>query len=669
MFDKILIANRGEIACRIIHTAQRMGTHCVAVYSDADKDSPHVELADEAIHIGPSPAAESYLDINQIIDAAKKTGAQAIHPGYGFLSENAEFAQACDKNGIVFIGPPADAIQAMGSKIEAKRIVQEAGVPVVPGYHGDDQDIATLQQEAKRIGFPLLIKASAGGGGKGMRVVEDLDAFDNALQSAKREAKSSFGDDRMLLEKYLTQPRHIEIQVFADTHGNVLHLFERDCSIQRRHQKIIEESPAPGIDDKQRQKMYDAAIAATQAIDYVSAGTIEFIVQENEFYFMEMNTRLQVEHPVTEMICRQDLVEWQLRVANGAPLPCSQDELTSNGHAIEVRVYAEDTNNNFLPATGTLNHLKFPPTSKNTRIDSGVVAGDSIGIHYDPMIAKLIVWGDERSHAIGNLRSALNKTQVAGLVTNLEYLKSIASHPEFEKGNITTRFVEIHDADLIKEQKSTPDFALAMACLHSLLTEAEHAKRVAKHSSDPTSPWHHTDGWRLNEDNFHVLHFRDNGRELNVVTHYRKHGFEIELPGGSIRASATSNNQGELVATIDSQTLHAYVVQIGHQYSIFYSGAHYEIEAYDPSHPDDNIEQTNGSLRSPMPGKIIEVSTNQGDQVSQGDRLLVLEAMKMEHTITAPMDGSVQDINFKAGDVVEEGVELILIKSSEPTHD
>ncbi|MDH3693250.1 MAG: acetyl/propionyl/methylcrotonyl-CoA carboxylase subunit alpha [Gammaproteobacteria bacterium] len=669
MFEKILIANRGEIACRIMNTAQHIGIRSVAVYSEADKQARHVSLADEAIHIGPAPASESYLDINKIIDAAKRTGAEAIHPGYGFLSENTGFAQACDANSICFIGPPASAIHAMGSKIEAKCIVQEAGVPVVPGYHGDDQDVATLQQEAKQIGFPLLIKASAGGGGKGMRVVESIEKFEEALQSAQREAKSSFGNDQVLLEKYLTCPRHIEVQVFADTRGNVVHLFERDCSIQRRHQKIIEQSPAPNVGDEQRQKMYDAAIFATRAIDYVGAGTIEFIVQDDEFYFMEMNTRLQVEHPVTEMICGQDLVEWQLRVANGEALPCSQDELTSTGHAIEVRLYAEDTKNNFLPVTGTLTHLKFPPTSKNTRIDSGVVTGDSIGIHYDPMIAKLIVWGDDRYHAIGNLRSALNKTQVAGLVTNLEYLKSIASHPEFEKGNVTTRFVEIHDADLTKEQQSTPDFALALACLHALLSEAEYAKHLAKRSNDPTSPWHHTDGWRLNEDNFHVLHFRDNDRELDVVTHYRKHGFEIELPGGSVGAAATTNNEGELIATIDGQTVHAHVVQSEHQYSIFYSGEHYEIEAYDPSHPDDNIEKTDGSLRSPMPGKIIEVSTNKGNQVSQGDKLLILEAMKMEHTITAPMDGNVQEIKFKAGDIVEEGVELILIESGEPAND
>ncbi len=667
MFGKILIANRGEIACRVIRTARRLGVRCVAVYSDADKYSQHVRLADEAVHIGPAPATESYLNIERIIEAAKKTVAQAIHPGYGFLAENAGLVEACDSNDIVFIGPPADAIRAMGSKIEAKRIAELAGVPVIPGYHGAEQNTGSLERHAQYIGFPVLIKASAGGGGKGMRMVETPDEFEQALQSAKREATNAFGDDRVLLEKYLSRPRHIEVQVFADTHGNVVHLFERDCSIQRRHQKIIEESPAPNIDSTQRQRMYDAAIAATRAIDYVGAGTIEFIAQDGEFYFMEMNTRLQVEHPVTEMISGQDLVEWQLRVAGGEPLPYTQDELNSSGHAIEVRLYAEDTGNNFLPTTGTLTHLRFPQPKENIRIDSGVVSADTIGIHYDPMIAKLIVRGRDRQQSIERLRSALQGTEVAGLVTNLEYLKSITAHSAFERGEISTRFIETYAEDLQQEREPVPDFVLALACLQTLLQEAERARCNARNSDDPYSPWHHTDGWRLNEDNFHVLHFRDQERELDVVTHYRNSGFEIELPGGPMSVSAKIEAEGELIATIDDQIVCARIVQQNHQFSIFCNGKYYEIEAHDPSHPDETLDQTDDSLRSPMPGKIIEVSVKPGNAVHRGDKLMVLEAMKMEHTITAPRDGTVETVHFRAGDVVEEGAELLRLDASEQT--
>ncbi len=477
--------------------------------------------------------------------------------------------KTCDKNGIVFIGPPADAIQAMGSKIEAKRIAQEAGVPVVPGYHGDDQDATTLKQEAERIGFPLLIKASAGGGGKGMRVVESDVAFDDALQSAKREAKSSFGNDQVLLEKYLVRPRHIEVQVFADTQGNVVHLFERDCSIQRRHQKIIEESPAPDIDEKQRQRMYNAAVAATRAINYVGAGTIEFIAQDDEFYFMEMNTRLQVEHPVTEMVTGLDLVEWQLRVANAEPLPYSQDDITSIGHAIEVRLYAEDTQNNFLPATGTLTHLKFAQSNEAIRIDSGVVTGDEISIHYDPMIAKIIVHDIDRMRAVDRLRWALSETEAAGLTTNLDYLMSVVTHPAFSNVNVTTRFIDEHENDLRTEREDASDTALALACLHTLISLSKQKHNDALMSADPYSPWHNSDGWRLNEDNFHVMHFRDNERELDVITHYRNTGFEIELPGGTISASATRTVDSELTANIDGHTIQARVIQSGHRYNDF----------------------------------------------------------------------------------------------------
>ncbi|MCW9017799.1 MAG: acetyl-CoA carboxylase biotin carboxylase subunit, partial [Kangiellaceae bacterium] len=434
---KLLIANRGEIACRIIRTAQRMGIECVAVYSDADKNAQHVKLADEAWYIGESPAKDSYLKADTILEIAKKSGANGIHPGYGFLSENAEFAQKCSDNNVIFVGPPVGAIEAMGSKSEAKSIMQNAGVPLVQGYHGDDQSESLLQQEADKIGYPLLIKATAGGGGKGMRVVESSSDFIDALNSCKREAISSFGDDQVLIEKYLTKPRHVEIQVFADNQGNAVHLFERDCSVQRRHQKVIEEAPAPGLTSETREAMGQVAIKAAQAIGYSGAGTVEFLYDEDgSFYFMEMNTRLQVEHPVTEMITGLDLVEWQITVANGLDLPLLQDQLSINGHAFEARIYAEDPNNDFLPATGNISYMGLPVTNANVRVDSGIVSGDTVSVYYDPMIAKLIVWDKDRNSALARLRGALSDFHVAGLTTNIEFLHQLASNDAFIKADL-----------------------------------------------------------------------------------------------------------------------------------------------------------------------------------------------------------------------------------------
>ena len=439
MFDKILIANRGEIACRIIHTARRMGVATVAVYSEADASARHVALADEAVLLGPAPATESYLRVDRLVEAARRTGAQAIHPGYGFLSENPGFARACKDAGLVFIGPPESAIQAMGSKSEAKRIMEAAGVPLVPGYHGEDQDPQLLAREADAIGFPVLIKASAGGGGKGMRVVNSAAEFATGLAAAKREAMAAFADDRVLIEKYLVRPRHIEIQVFADTRGNCVYLFERDCSLQRRHQKVVEEAPGPGMDPLRREQMGKAAVAAAQAIGYTGAGTVEFIVSaDDEFYFMEMNTRLQVEHPVTECITGQDLVQWQLQVASGQSLPLGQEALGINGHSIEVRLYAEDPEREFLPATGALGHLRFPRESEHVRVDSGVREGDVISVHYDPMIAKLIVWDHDRDGAIRRMLQALSETEIVGVTTNVDFLYSVVAHPEFRKGKVDT---------------------------------------------------------------------------------------------------------------------------------------------------------------------------------------------------------------------------------------
>ncbi len=509
MFEKILIANRGEIACRIVRSCRRLGIRTVAVYSEADRGARHVELSDEAHLLGPAPARDSYLKAERIIEIARRAGAEAIHPGYGFLAENAGFAEACEAGGLVFIGPPAAAIRAMGSKSAAKAIMERAGVPLVPGYHGEDQDPARLADAAQAIGWPVLIKASAGGGGKGMRVVEGPQGFAAALAAARREASSAFGDDRMLVEKYLTRPRHIEIQVFGDRHGNLVQLFERDCSIQRRHQKIVEEAPAPGLTEAGRAAIGEAAVAAARAIGYQNAGTVEFIVADggdnDRFYFMEMNTRLQVEHPVTEMITGQDLVEWQLRVAAGEPLPCRQDELAIRGHAIEVRIYAEDPARDFLPATGRLRHLATPAESAHVRLESGVRAGDEVGIHYDPMLAKLIVWDEDRTSALRRLRSALEDCQVEGVTTNLELLGAIAAHPAFAAGELDTGFIERHRAELFSPPGPAPDPVLAIGALSELLRVQAEAAAQAARSLDPHSPWHQASGWRLNDDNFHTL--------------------------------------------------------------------------------------------------------------------------------------------------------------------
>src|SRR5262245_30566196 len=495
MFSKILIANRGEIACRVIKTARRLGIKTVAVYSDADRNAMHVAMADEAVHIGGSPARESYLVVERIIDAARRTGAQAIHPGYGFLSENAGFAEACAKAGIVFIGPPPAAIRAMGSKSEAQKIMEKARVPLVPGYHGDDQSPALLAKEAARIGFPVLIKASAGGGGKGMRVVESAPKFDEALAGAKREAKSSFADDHVLVEKYLTRPRHIEIQVFADSHGNCLYLFERDCSIQRRHQKVIEEAPAPNMDPKRRKAMGEAAVAAARAIGYVGAGTVEFIAnQDGSFYFMEMNTRLQVEHPVTEMITGQDLVEWQLVVAAGGKLPLTQDQLRIDGHAVEVRLYAEDPNRNFLPSTGTLVHLRLPAESLNVRVDTGVRQGDTVTPFYDPMIAKVIVHDRDRTSAMRRMAALMGETEVVGVTTNAALLKALCAHPAFVGGEVDTGFIERHHDQLFAKPAPASDRTIAIATLARLVEWHDTARSSP---GDPYSPWGEQNGFRL----------------------------------------------------------------------------------------------------------------------------------------------------------------------------
>jgi len=663
-FDTLLIANRGEIACRIIRTARRLGLRTVAVHSAADQQARHVAMADTAVLIGPAPARESYLRMDAILEAARRTGAQAVHPGYGFLSENAAFAEACAAAGLVFVGPPPGAIRAMGGKSEAKALMEGAGVPLVPGYHGADQNPGLLRSAAERIGWPVLIKASAGGGGKGMKVVTGPDEFADQLASAKREAAASFGDDRVLIEKYLTRPRHVEIQVFADGHGNCVYLFERDCSIQRRHQKVVEEAPAPRMDPAIRRRMGEAAVAAAKAIGYVGAGTVEFLLDEDGcFYFMEMNTRLQVEHPVTEMITGQDLVEWQLRVAAGERLPLGQDDLVIDGHAIEVRLYAEDPAKGFLPQTGTLTHLRFPEEGPHVRVDTGVRAGDAISIHYDPMIAKLIVWDRDRAAAVRRLSAALAGTEVAGLNANVQFLSAIAAHPAFHAADLDTRFIDRHQADLLPAAEPAPAGALVLAALGLLLDRAETARRQAAASADPFSPWARSDGWRLNDEAHDTLTLRETqegGAEHALRLTYCRDGYWFHLPGGELLARGGLSADGRLTAQIEGARTQATWVRRGDEITLFHAGGTHRFILVQPLASAAGDQGTAGRLTAPMPGKIIAVHVAPGAAVEKGQPLLVMEAMKMEHTIKAPAAGTVDRVRFQVGEQVPEGAELVV---------
>jgi 3-methylcrotonyl-CoA carboxylase alpha subunit len=635
LFDKILIANRGEIACRVMRTAKRLGIRTVAVYSEADANALHVETADEAIPIGPAPARESYLDIARIIKAAKQSGAQAIHPGYGFLSENADFAAACEAAGIIFIGPPAAAIRAMGSKAEAKALMEKAGVPLVPGYHGAEQSDARLTKEAQAIGYPVLVKASAGGGGKGMRIVQEERALAEALAGARREAKASFGDDRLLIEKYLIDPRHIEMQVFADGHGNVVHLFERDCSIQRRHQKLIEEAPAPGLGNAQRAELQKAAVAATHAVNYRGAGTIEFVASDGKFYFIEMNTRLQVEHVVTEMITGLDLVEWQIRVAAGEKLPLTQDAIKQRGHAIELRLYAEDPARDYLPSAGPLALLHFPAPSDTLRVETGYRQGDRISPYYDALIAKLIAWGEDRDVALRLLRAALTQTRVAGITANRELLQRILAHPDFTARAGDTGFITRHRDALLPQ--GTPPAALAAAAL-SILREQP------QHSLDPHSPWTQRDSWRLGGAAIQSFRFRA-GDEMHDV---RVAG-DGEVIVDDKRVDAASD---------------ASVLRFGSEFWIVLPDATVRLIYLDPLAPSEAGGASSGKIVAPMPGKVSAVLVEPGATVRRGQTLMVIEAMKMEHAITAPSDGVVEAIGFAPGALVEEGVELLKLKGT-----
>ena len=670
MFDKILIANRGEIACRIIKTAHRLGIRTVAVYSSADTHSKHVALADEAYWIGAAPASESYLMAEKIIDVAAKSGARAIHPGYGFLSENAEFAQLCSDRGLVFIGPPVSAIKAMGSKSNAKDIMAKAGVPLVPGYHGQDQSLENLLTSAQDIGFPVLLKAAAGGGGKGMRIVKAAKEFSEALSSCRREAMASFSDDEILVEKYLTQPRHVEIQIFADNHGNVVHLFERDCSAQRRHQKIIEEAPAPGISEDVRKAMADVAVKAARAIGYAGAGTVEFLYDhDSSFYFMEMNTRLQVEHPVTEFITGLDLVEWQLLVAADHELPLQQEQITCSGHAFEARIYAEDPAQDFLPATGSIIHLDTPAESAHIRIDTGIRQGDPIGIFYDPMIAKLIVWDKDRKSAIGRLKGALDQFQVVGVTTNIDFLAAIAANETFGSQFIDTSFIEKHQDDLVFEKSVVADEFIAIAACYIILKRNEQTALRGANRADPYSPWHQVSGWRNNQSYQETLEFIDSHKPdpknlelsnlVQATISYENSGYRIVVNENSFMATGDLDNEN-LSVNLSGQIIDAQIIEYQGKLHILGHGKSATLGLVDKDHQVDEIERS-GKLIAPMPGTVITVSVSKGEKVQKNQTLLILEAMKMEHTISAPTDGVVRELYYQLGEMVEEGSELIII--------
>ncbi len=660
MIGKLLIANRGEIACRVIKTARRMGVRTVAVYSEADANARHVRLADEAVCIGPAAARESYLVVDKIIDAARRTGAQAIHPGYGFLSENAGFAERCANEGLIFVGPPASSIRAMGSKSAAKSLMEKASVPLTPGYHGDNQDPTFLKGQADAIGYPVLIKASAGGGGKGMRLVEKGEDFDASLASCKREAQSSFGDDRVLVERYVTRPRHIEIQVFADSQGNGVYLFERDCSVQRRHQKVLEEAPAPGMTEARRREMGEAAVAAAKAVGYVGAGTVEFIAeQDGRFYFMEMNTRLQVEHPVTEMISGQDLVEWQLRVASGEPLPLRQDQLQIRGHALEARIYAEDADKGFLPSTGKLVHLSPPAESLNVRVDTGVEEGDEITPHYDPMIAKLIVWDENRDGALARMRRALADYRVVGVTTNIDFLSRLVACPAFAGADLDTGLIERSRGFLFPEAAATPKEVLQVAAVGELLYEAHQAREQAKGSGDPWSPWHARDGWRLNLQANRQIGFRDGESLVEVQVAYERDSWRLNCAGETVVARGRKLEGDRFAVELDDRRLIASVIAVGSKRHVFLNGQTWIVERDDPLHLVEAGGAQGGGLTAPMPGKVVALLAQPGAKVEKGAPLLILEAMKMEHTITAPKNGTVKAFCYAAGDQVADGASLV----------
>jgi len=661
MFSKILIANRGEIACRVMRTCRRMSIRTVAVHSTIDAHALHVEMADEAYLIGGPRPAESYLRGDKVIEVARACGAEAIHPGYGFLSENEDFARAVEKARLVFIGPTPEAIEKMGLKDRAKAIMEKAGVPVVPGYHGENQDAKFLRAEAKKVGFPLLVKAVAGGGGKGMRLVTKDAEFDDQLAAARREAKNAFGDEAVLLERFVQGPHHIEYQVFGDTHGNYVHLFERECSIQRRHQKVLEETPSPFLDDAMRKAMGEAAVAAARAIKYRGAGTIEFIAgADRKFYFMEMNTRLQVEHPITEMTTGEDLVEWQLRVAAGEPLPLTQPEITRGGHAIEVRLCAENPSNQFLPETGRIGVLRAPQEiDEIIRLDTGVREGDEVSVYYDPMIAKLVAWGSDRIESARRMQEALAETEILGVTTNLAFLERVVRHPAFLAGDTDTAFIERHRAELLPEAGAAPAEALVAAAARAFVDEQSAI------ASLPPSPWNDTRGWRLNAPALRKMELRGNDDVVHTVE------AEANADGARVRIGMASHNvvlgpreDDRMQIALDSETYFARVARLDDFFSVTTPQGRFEFTLVDPFHYEPADALPDARLTALMPGRVVKVMAAAGDKVAKGQALMILEAMKMEHTITSPRDGVIERVAFREGELVPADAVLVAFREN-----
>ncbi len=709
MFNKLLIANRGEIACRIVRTAKRMGIASVAVYADVDSAALHVKQCDESVALGGVTARESYLDGNKILLAAKQCGAQMIHPGYGFLSENADFAERCHAAGITFIGPSADAIRIMGSKSAARHAAVCAHIPVLPGYDGERQEASYLQQRADEIGYPLLIKAVAGGGGKGMRLVAAKDEWSAALESVKRESQAAFADDRVMLEKFLPVARHIEVQIFADQHGNIVHLYERDCSMQRRHQKIVEESPAVGMSKLLRERMTRAAVDCARAIEYVGAGTIEFLLAaDDEFYFMEMNTRLQVEHGVTEMVSGQDLVEWQIRIARGESLPCSQAQLSLFGHAIEARIYAENPEQQFLPATGTVHFIRHPddgmPEQTNDRagiragirVDSGIQTADVISSHYDPMISKLMVWGECRADALAKMARALGDYQILGVHNNLWFLGNLIRHPLFQEGKTTTRFVEAHYPELVdatyldaehldtrrleQEQIDSAaidlDRVLALACCYELSRHCHHQIDAEPNSqeqhTDCWSPWRVADGWQNNLTRTISLNFDYRNQHIVVGIEFvnqqaadeghNRATLKLNLPSATYATAYQMSDANHIQLIMNGQSVAAVIAKAGDDIMLHYQGRSHQLKLVDYRFQEQADEAHSGTLNAPMPGLIIAVTVKVGEKVSVGTPLLIVEAMKMEHQIKSPKEGVVKALHYATGDQVQDGDALLVIE-------
>jgi 3-methylcrotonyl-CoA carboxylase alpha subunit len=674
MLKSVLIANRGEIACRVIRTARALGLRTVAVYSEADRDALHVRLADEAACIGPAAARESYLNGARILEVARERGCESIHPGYGFLSENADFARACERAGVVFIGPPASAIDRMGSKSEARRLMAAAGVPVLPGYDDEDQSDEALLAATRRLKFPLLIKPTAGGGGKGMRIVREAGEFAEALAGARREAAKSFGDDRVLLERFVEKGRHVEIQVFADAHGGAVHLFERDCSLQRRHQKVIEEAPAPGLSEETRQAMGAAAVAAARAVGYRGAGTVEFLFDGAEFYFLEMNTRLQVEHPVTEMITGLDLVEWQLRVASGEPLPLTQRAITRTGHAVEARLYAEDPERGFLPSTGTLTRLRFGTSERHVRVDAGVEEGDAVSVHYDPMLAKVIAWAPDRAQALARLQDALEAIEVEGVRTNARFLWQVLGAPAVRAGDVSTRLLETDPAlgRGVPEQEFTDAWLLAAAARLQALSAGGAAATASREAS---SPWSAASGFRVNgPPSIRVpLRMAADRSSATPADHAERHWLAFERTDGAVvvRLGAVAHridvrfpSPGRIEGHIDGRPVAARFETDHDRLTLRRQCLRFDF-VEDTGGEHRVSAEHEGHFRAPMPGHVLDVRVQPGQVVDKGAVLLVLEAMKMEHSLTAPWRARVTEIQVQAGQRVEEGTDLVRLEPAE----